>query len=47
MSKIINKLLCFLIGHNYKIIGRSNGEIWGWYNLKCERCKIKSDTLTE
>ena len=47
MSKIINKLLCFLIEHKYKIIGRSNGEIWGWNNLECKRCGRKSDTLTE
>lgn len=47
MVLMVNKVLCFFIGHNYKLVGRSNGDIWGWNNLKCKRCKKKSDTLTE
>lgn len=43
----VNKVLCFFIGHNYKIVGRSNGDIWGWNNLECKRCKTKSDTIFE
>lgn len=43
----VNKVLCFFIEHNYKIVGRSNGYIWGWNNLECKRCKTKSDTISE
>ncbi len=45
LSKV-NKFICFFIGHYYKMVGRSNGNIWGWNNLECKRCKHKSDTLT-
>jgi hypothetical protein len=43
----VNSFICFLIGHKYKIVGRSNGNIWGWNDLECERCKTKSDTLID
>ena len=43
----VNSFICFLIGHKYKIVGRSNGNIWGWNDLECKRCKTKSDTLID
>ena len=43
----VNNFICFLIGHKYKIVGRSNGNIWGWNDLECKRCKTKSDTLID
>lgn len=46
---MFRKLICYFIGHNYKInrvVQRSNGNIWGWNNLECTRCKHKVDTLT-
>jgi len=43
----VNKFICHLIGHSYKGVGRANGEIWGWNRLECERCKKKSDSLTD
>lgn len=39
--------ICYLIGHKFKIVGRSGGNDWGWNDLKCERCGYKSDSLTE
>jgi hypothetical protein len=42
---VVNVFICFFIGHKNKILGRSNGNIWGWNNLECKRCKKKSDTL--
>lgn len=44
---VVNKFICFFIGHIYKVVGRSNGDMWGWNNLECKRCKCKSDTLTD
>lgn len=43
----VNKVLCFFIGHDYRVVGRSNGNAWGWNDLECQRCKKESDTLTE
>ena len=44
---VVNNFICFFIGHTYKVVGRSNGDMWGWNNLECKRCKCKSDTLTD
>jgi hypothetical protein len=44
---VVNSFVCFCIGHQYKIVGRSNGNIWGWNNLECKRCKSKSDTIRD
>jgi hypothetical protein len=44
---VFNFFICFFVGHKYKVISRSNGNMWGWNNLECKRCKIKSDTLID
>lgn len=43
----VNYFICFFMEHKYRVVGRSNGNMWGWNNLECKRCKHKSDTLTE
>jgi hypothetical protein len=43
----VNSFVCFFIGHKYKVVGRSNGDIWGWNVLNCKRCKKKVDTVVD
>ena len=45
--KYLFKFICSILGYNYKIVGRSNGDIWGWNDLRCKRCGEESDTMTD
>ncbi len=47
LLSVFNGFICFFIGHKHKVVGRSNGNIWGWNVLECKRCKTKSNTLID
>lgn len=40
---MINKIICFFLGHKLKLEGRENGITWGWNYYTCKRCGTKVD----